>query len=111
MRDLRYAVRVLAKAPSFTAAAVLTLALCIGANSAIYTVVDHVLLRPPPYPDPDRLVELATHFDRNGNDAIGQTGGVWESLAERVTTVDLATTSGGFGSTGINMIVGDRAEY
>ena len=53
MSDLRYAVRVLRKAPPFTLTAVLTLALCSGANTAIYTVVDRVLLRSLPYPEPD----------------------------------------------------------
>jgi putative ABC transport system permease protein len=54
MRDFRYAVRVLAKSPLFTSSAILTLVLCIGANTAIYTVVDRVLLRRLPYPDAGR---------------------------------------------------------
>ena len=64
-RDLRYGLRLLVRAPAFSIVAIVTLALGIGAATAVFSVVNGVLLRPLPYPDPDRIVRLL-QIDNNG---------------------------------------------
>src|SRR5258706_37920 len=72
--DLRFAGRQLLKHPVFTATATLTLALGIGANSAIFTVVQSILLAPLPYPNSDRLAVLDTHWTDSGHTTSRVTG-------------------------------------
>jgi putative ABC transport system permease protein len=64
--DIKYAMRLLARQPGFALVAIATLALGIGASTAIFTVVDGVLLKPLPYPSPDRLVQVAEKSIRRG---------------------------------------------
>ena len=64
--DIRYGLRGLAKRPAFTAIALLTLALGIGVNSAIFSAVDSILLRPLPLKDPERLVSVWEQTPRDG---------------------------------------------
>jgi hypothetical protein len=59
VRDFRYGFRMLSRRPGFAATVVLTLALGIGASSTVFSLIDTVLLRPLPYPSPDRLVAVS----------------------------------------------------
>jgi putative ABC transport system permease protein len=105
-QDLRYAIRVLAKSPGFTAVAVLTLALGIGANTAIFTVVYGVLLRPLPFPQPDRIVQLAETY-RTDSDEMSVTAMQLESLREYG---QLFEHIAGFTDVGFNLAAGNEAE-
>jgi putative ABC transport system permease protein len=102
-RDARYAVRALSRTPAFTAAALVTLALGIGATSAIFSVVNAALLKPPPYPEPDRI--LALTYPGGG----AQTGEIFHDVRERLRSFQTIAAIGG--GTGWNLVVGDRAEY
>jgi predicted permease len=70
-RQFRHALRALGKAPKFTATALLTLAICLGANLAIFAVVDCILLRPLPFPQASRLVTIYNSYPKAGVDRDG----------------------------------------
>lgn len=70
-RELRYAIRLLRKTPGFTVTALLTLAICLGANLTIFAVIDSILVRPLPFPQSDQLVTVFNTYPRAGVDRDG----------------------------------------
>src|SRR3974390_817409 len=105
LRNMRYAVRQLFKSPVFTSTAALTLALGIGANTAIFTVVYATLLAPMPYPKPDQLVMVWSHVQKFRNVVAAQDFEDWKS--KNTVFQDLNAGTGG----SFNLATKDQPEY
>ncbi len=103
LQDVRYGWRMLVKNPGFTAIAVLTLALGIGASTAIYSVVDTVLLRPLPYRQPDQLVLVTESLPGMSTDEIGVSAAEYQDYRDRNRSFSqvAAYESAGFNLTGV----------
>jgi predicted permease len=101
-QDIRYGSRMLARNPGFTAIAVLTLAIGIGASTAIFSVVDTVLLRPLPYRDPEKLVLVSETLPGMSTDEIGVSAGEYQDYRDRNRSFSqvAAYESAGFNLTG-----------
>src|SRR5579862_7400634 len=102
MHDLRYAFRLIRQNWAFSLTVIVILALCIGANTAVLSVVNAAIVRPLPYPEPDRLVNLlSVHHDVSYPSVNGT---VWRLVHDKIPSLEPGLYGGGFGS-GMNMTV------
>ncbi|HEY4306108.1 MAG TPA: ABC transporter permease [Gemmatimonadaceae bacterium] len=92
--DVRYSIRALRNKPGFSAAVILTLALGIGANTAMFTIINAVILRPLPYPEPDRILWLSGTAKGEPRPADEGTYAAWRAAASTVMLGAHSTTSG-----------------
>ncbi|MEO8595618.1 MAG: ABC transporter permease [Candidatus Solibacter sp.] len=108
--DARFALRQLRKSPGFACTVVATLALCIGVNTAVFSVLDAVLLRPAPYPHPERLATVVTaSLGAGAADLnVAQTGALFEAVRDHATLLDVAANSR---VNGANFSANDQPEY
>ncbi|MFN3325928.1 MAG: ADOP family duplicated permease [Bryobacteraceae bacterium] len=109
-RNITYALRQFRRSPGYAAVVILTLALCIGANTAIFSVIDAALLRSLPYPEQERLGEVVRVLMRGGavaDSGPSHDGRAWEALQKARSFQSAAVGSAG----GVNLALGDRAVH
>ncbi|MFP5230646.1 MAG: ABC transporter permease [Acidobacteriota bacterium] len=112
IEDLRFALRQLHRSPGFAAAVVVTLALAIGVNTAVFSLLDGFLLRRLPYPEPDRVAALITHHEAKNNPAQFEDDdsadlNTWNAIHDKVPAVVAAAGGQPFGDTeGVNLQAG-----
>jgi putative ABC transport system permease protein len=104
--DIWYACRLLKRSPGFSAIAILTLGLGIGANTAIFSVINTVFLRPLPYPEPQRLVQFNREIDGNLQGS-AQDGRTYFFLRDHLRSY--ASIASAMGGGGVNLVLPDQA--
>src|ERR1700691_2927623 len=104
--DVRHSFRTLTKSPGFVIVAILTLALGIGANTAIFSVIDHVLLRPLPFPDSERVMRVQRHFPQGDGSSVS----IPKCMAWKKSRASQSMAAYDFGSVGMNLGAGDRRD-
>src|SRR5947207_10626360 len=106
LQEIRFAFRSLAKTPTFTLIAIATLALAIGANSAIFSLVNALLIRPLPYKNPQQLVLLWEHFYAQGLDRIPVSAPEYLDYTKELKSVEI----GAFHYVELNLTAGEMPE-
>jgi putative ABC transport system permease protein len=104
LADVRHSFRTLIKSPGFTIVAILALALGIGANTAIFSVIDRVLLRPLPFPDSERIMRVQRHYPSSDQPSVS----VPKFMAWKKSHALQSMAAYDFGSVGVNLGSGDR---
>jgi predicted permease len=115
LRDLKYALRQLRRNPGFTFIVLLILSVAIGANTAVFSMVNALMLRPLPYPEPQQLATVMRNYgitkdSRTVTDSENeQDGETWELVRDNVPAVEAAVYS--YGSSGVNLQAGTSVRY
>ncbi|HEY6972106.1 MAG TPA: ABC transporter permease [Candidatus Angelobacter sp.] len=109
--EFKHAFRYLRRSPGFTLTVIATLMLAIGVNTAVFTIVDALLLRPLPYPEPNRLASVVTNITGESGSGLstGQDGETWELVRDHAPSVQAAAYK--LTSNGVNLQAGASIRY
>lgn len=111
LTDIRYACRQLRKTPALTVTILLTLGLCIGANTAIFSIADQVFFHALAYPDPGRLMMIARTFHKGNVSAVQSNldGFAWQLIRDQVPSLESAVYRAG--ASGVNLFADNHVEF